>query len=151
MVKNLPAMQETRVQPLVWKDLLEREWQPTPVFLPEEVHGRRNLVASYSPCHHRVGHDWVADTRTQYRIVLLFTKIYKLYFKLYFKVGKVSESRNSNQCPVKACFWHFITVGNIFKKQDEYIFVLRSWFFPCLVVQNKCYWQGHWSISLRWC
>ena len=34
----------------------------------------------------------------------LNTKIYKLYFKLYFKIGKVSESRNSNQCPVKACF-----------------------------------------------
>jgi len=24
MVKNLPAMQETQVQPLIWKDLLEK-------------------------------------------------------------------------------------------------------------------------------
>ena len=27
---------------------LERAWQPTPVFLPEESHGQRSL-ASYSP------------------------------------------------------------------------------------------------------
>ena len=33
------AMQETWVQ---------REWQPTPVFFPEESHGQRNLLG-YSP------------------------------------------------------------------------------------------------------
>ena len=32
-VKNLPAMQETWVQPLGWEDLLEEGMQPTPVFL----------------------------------------------------------------------------------------------------------------------
>ena len=36
-VKNLPAMWETWVQSLGWKR------QPTPVFLPEEIHGQRNL------------------------------------------------------------------------------------------------------------
>ena len=41
MVKNLPARQETRVRPLDWDD-------PTPVFLPGEFHGQRNL-AGYSP------------------------------------------------------------------------------------------------------
>ena len=35
-VKNLPAMQETWVQSLCWEDPWRREWQPTPVFLPEE-------------------------------------------------------------------------------------------------------------------
>ena len=38
LVKNLPAMQETRVQYLGQEDPLEREWQPTPVFLPGEFH-----------------------------------------------------------------------------------------------------------------
>ena len=34
-----------------------RKWQPTPVFLPGEPHGRRSL-ADYSPqVHKRVGHD----------------------------------------------------------------------------------------------
>ena len=40
-VKNLTAMQETQV----WS--LEREWQPTPLFLPGESHGQRSL-AGYS-------------------------------------------------------------------------------------------------------
>ena len=47
-VKNLPAIQETSVQPLGQENPLEKEWQPTPVFLPEKFNGQRNL-AGYSP------------------------------------------------------------------------------------------------------
>ena len=35
-VKNLLAMQETRVRSLGWEDPLEEGMQPTPVFLPGE-------------------------------------------------------------------------------------------------------------------
>ena len=35
VVKNLPAVQEMQVPSLGWEDTLEREWQPTPVFLLE--------------------------------------------------------------------------------------------------------------------
>ena len=55
MVKNLPAMQETQVQSLGRKDPMEREWLPTPVFLPGASHGQRSLVG-YSP--------WVAKSQT---------------------------------------------------------------------------------------
>ena len=37
-MKNLPAMQETQVQLWVRKSPWEREWLPTPVFLPGESH-----------------------------------------------------------------------------------------------------------------
>jgi len=37
MLKNLSAMQETRVRPLGHEDPWRREWQPTPVFLPGEI------------------------------------------------------------------------------------------------------------------
>ena len=47
-VKNLPAMWEARLDPWVGKIPCRRAQQPTPVFLPEESHGQRNLV-SYSP------------------------------------------------------------------------------------------------------
>ena len=40
-VKNLPAIQET------WVQSLEKEWLPTPVFLPGEFHGQQSL-AGYS-------------------------------------------------------------------------------------------------------
>ena len=49
-VKNLPAMQETQemqIRSLGWEDPLERNRQPTPVFLPGESHGQRSL-AGYS-------------------------------------------------------------------------------------------------------
>ena len=44
----MPAMQETWVRSLGWEDPLEKEMQPTPVFLPGESHGQRSL-AGYSP------------------------------------------------------------------------------------------------------
>ena len=47
-VKNLPAMWETQVPSLGWEDPLEKEMQPTPVFLPRESYGQRRLEG-YSP------------------------------------------------------------------------------------------------------
>ena len=48
MVKNLPAMRKTWVQSLGWGNPLEREWQPSPVFLLGELQGQTSLVG-YSP------------------------------------------------------------------------------------------------------
>ena len=56
-LKHLPAMWETWVRslgstpgfdPWVGKIPWRRKWQPTPVLLPGESHGRRSLVG-YSP------------------------------------------------------------------------------------------------------
>ena len=46
-VKNLPAMQETGSDCWVRKIPWRREWQLTPIFLPEKFHGQRSL-ADYS-------------------------------------------------------------------------------------------------------
>ena len=51
-VKRLPTMWETWVQSLGREDLLEKEWQPTPVFLPGKSHGWRSLVG-YSSWGHK--------------------------------------------------------------------------------------------------
>ena len=48
MVKNLPAMWETRVPSLDWEDPLEKERLPTPVSLPGEFQGQRSLVGFQS-------------------------------------------------------------------------------------------------------
>ena len=48
MVKHLPTMQETWVQPLGWEDPRRRKWRPTPVLLPGKSHGMRSMVG-YSP------------------------------------------------------------------------------------------------------
>ena len=58
-IKNLPAVQETWVRSLgqefhpdqEWQEFSipwRREWQPTPVFLPEKSHGQKSFVG-YSP------------------------------------------------------------------------------------------------------
>ena len=46
MVKNPPAMGET------WVQLLRRQWQPTPLFLPGQFHGQKRLMG-YSPWGHK--------------------------------------------------------------------------------------------------
>ena len=51
VVKNLPANAGDRrcwFSPWVGKIPWRRAWQPTPVFLPGESHGQRNL-SGYSP------------------------------------------------------------------------------------------------------
>ena len=52
MVKSLPGLQETRFSPWVGKIPWQSKWQPTPVFLPGEFRGQRNLVG-YSPWGHK--------------------------------------------------------------------------------------------------
>ena len=47
-VNNRPAMQETWVQSLGQEDPLGKEWLPTPVFLPRNLHGQGSLMG-YSP------------------------------------------------------------------------------------------------------
>ena len=57
-IKNLPAMQESQVDPWVGKIPWRRKWLPTMVFLPGEFHGDKSL-ASHSPWGlQRVGRYW---------------------------------------------------------------------------------------------
>ena len=44
LVKNLPAVRETRVQSLDQEDALEEEMPRSPVFFPGEFHGPRSLA-----------------------------------------------------------------------------------------------------------
>ena len=61
LVKNLPAMQETRIQFLDREDSHgEGNWLPTPVFWPGEFHGLFRPWGSQ-----RVAHDWVTFTFTK--------------------------------------------------------------------------------------
>ena len=45
-------MQEMWVRSVGWEDPLEKEMQPTAVFLPGKSHGQRSLVG-YSPLGHK--------------------------------------------------------------------------------------------------
>ena len=49
-VKCLPTMRETRVQPLGWEDLLEKEMATHSSILPGKPHGQRSLVGYSQWC-----------------------------------------------------------------------------------------------------
>ena len=51
-LKRLPPMRDTWVRSLGQEDPLEKEMEPTPVFLPGESHGQKSL-AGYSPRGHK--------------------------------------------------------------------------------------------------
>ena len=53
-----------RLDPWIRKMPWSRAWQPTPVFLPGESQGWRNL-AGYSPWGVRVGRDWATTIHTR--------------------------------------------------------------------------------------
>ena len=48
LIKNPPAVEETRFDPWVGEGPWRREWLPSPVFLPGKFHGQRILVG-HSP------------------------------------------------------------------------------------------------------
>ena len=56
--------------PWVGKIPWRREWLPTPVFLPGEFHGQRNLVG-YSPWGRKESEDWATNTSLHKRWVIL--------------------------------------------------------------------------------
>ena len=72
-LKCLPAMRGTWVRSLGQEDPLEK-WQPTPVFLPEESHGRRSLVG-----YHQRG-----CKESDMTDRLHFTSLHFTYYFLYF-------------------------------------------------------------------
>ena len=60
-------MQDTRVQYLGQKIPWKKEWQPTPVFSPEEFCGQKSLEIQFMGSQ-RVGHDWVTNNFIRYLI-----------------------------------------------------------------------------------
>ena len=66
---NQPEMQETRVRSLSQEEPWRRECQPTPIFLPGEFYGQRNL-AGYSPLSHKK-----SDTTEQLTLSLSWSRI----------------------------------------------------------------------------
>ena len=95
--KNAPAGQGPGIDPWVGKIPWRREWQLTPVFLPGEFHGQRNLVG-YSTLGHkksdtteRLTH---THTCTSYsKVSVGVGKTYILRKTLFFKLVICSVSK----------------------------------------------------------
>ena len=74
-LKHLPPMQETWVQSLGREDHLEKEMQPTPVFLPGESHGQRSLVGYSSR-----GHKELDTTERLHQFFVVAPRFFDLHY-----------------------------------------------------------------------
>ena len=75
MVKNLPTMQKTQVQSLGQEYPQKRDWLPTPVFLPGEFHGQRNLVGYSLWGRKRVRQDLVTKQQQEFDVMAPATSL----------------------------------------------------------------------------
>ena len=71
MVKNLPAMQETRVRSLCQADPLEKGMATHSSMLPERIPWTEEPGGLQSMALQRVGHDWATNTFTFSHITFL--------------------------------------------------------------------------------
>ena len=96
MVKNLPspAVQETQVQSLSWKDPWRKEWLPTPIFLSGEAHGRRSLVG-YSPWGHRESDTTEQLNAFSFSLLTIVTALNNYNSSAVSRIGLVSQKQIS--------------------------------------------------------
>ena len=133
MVKNLPspAVQETQVQSLSWKDPWRKEWLPTPIFLSGEAHGRRSLVG-YSPWGHRESDTTEQLNAFSFSLLTIVTALNNYNSSAVSRIGLVSQKQISylkqiiDLCPLNyssqslvgkeplcyACFHMFHSIWN---------------------------------------
>jgi len=107
-----------------------RKWQPTPVFLPGELHGQRILVG-YSLWCHRVRHDWsdlaaaaavIVASAYKYRCSSVVesmrrfkqrTMIKPWEWMIYsYTQQQQCRSNLTNECEVEDPTWKKYTFGN---------------------------------------
>ena len=89
-----------RVQSLGQEDPLEKEMQPTPVFLPGEVHGQRRLVGYKSWGRRRVRHELVTKKQYKFERVTNYTPLSVNKVTIlteYTYAGRQTKNNNNNK------------------------------------------------------
>ena len=126
-------MQETRVWSVGWEHPLEKEWQPSPVFLPGEFHGQWTLVG-YSPW------GW-KELDTTEQLMHIFILVILIEMLWYLIVVSVCISLTGNVLNVfsSVCYLYSIHRELLFWYLFL-IFFLDLWvvsffFFCCFVLQ----------------
>ena len=83
MVKNLPAMQETRVQSLGWENPLEEGMATHSSILAGMIPWTEETGGLQSMGSQRVGHNWATNTFTHFTIILILSYILISLFPIY--------------------------------------------------------------------
>ena len=107
MVKNLPAMQETRVWSLGWEDPREKGMTTHSRILAWRIPGTEEPGRLQSKGFQRVRHNWVTNTRiNHYLAILRNTSCYPLGFPsataLIPELGRSPGGRHGNHSSILA-------------------------------------------------
>ena len=81
MVKNVPAMRETRVWSLGREDPWRREWQPTPAFLPGEFYGQKSNWLARVHVVPKIRHDWATNVYWSFSFSVSPSKNIQVWFR----------------------------------------------------------------------
>ena len=139
-------MREIRVQSLIQEDLLEKKWQPTPVFLLGKSHGWRNLVGC-NPWDHK------ESNMTEQLHFLLSQQLSNMQFSI------VNYSHHTVLCIPRTCLFYdqrsvhfdplhpFLLTPYPAPGNHQYVFCLGFWGFVfaavCLFFRCHIYMRSY--------
>ena len=103
-----------------WKSAWSKEWLPTPVFLPEELHGQRSLKGYPGVTNSWI--HWATNTRLTTRLGIIK---YNWYFKLY-------KNDNAFKCHFNQDLIYLIWTVSIL------IFIKKLYYY----FQANCHWPS---------
>ena len=125
-------MQEIWLQPLGWKDPLDKAMENHSIFLPGEFHGQRSLVG-YSPWSCRVWHDWATEHTCMVVLSLFLEKIPSCFFH--------------NDC-TDLCLYQQCTGVLFFPSSCQHLIFV---FFFMIVIMTGASWYLLWfSFAFPW-
>ena len=121
-------MQKAWVRSLDWEPLLEKEWQPAPVFLPGKSHGQRSL-AGYSPLDRKDSDMTERLTHTPYSWVLhtLSHIVNQQILKILPRKSLPNPISPSSSLPCSSSRLHCLFPWLLQKKKKHLFWVFPHW------------------------
>ena len=138
-------MQDMRVRSLGQEDPVEKEMQPTPVFLSGRSHGQRSLIGLQSMGSHRVRHDWAtkqlsSNTLRISGLLWVFGIMRTLIQCFFFPPVAISFKVKMKLCSLLCGEMRSIERGK--KEVDTQVKKIRdrpqSWY--CHILATNCFW-----------
>ena len=148
-VNNLPAMRETRVRSLSWKDPLEKEMATHFSILAWRISWTEDPGWLQSMGSQRVGHDWVTNIFTYIKWGWSSLKVQVNYHKLVAQNPMVPAPTALHSLPlvILTASWEF-PMTSYCRRQIRGIKLLNHWSI-CMVCHSS--WNGTTAaLPLRW-
>ena len=150
-VKNLPAVQETRVQSLGWEDPLEKEMATHSSILAWKISWTEESGGLQSMGLQSVGHDWATNTYLHNSVKQLSFNL-KIIFFAYFtflnEMSVLGGGEEPGRPRASSCTWEltWVTGGRVCNLDWPCI---ESFFQGSVLQRHKLLlWGGRWWVHM---